>query len=67
MDLQQRLREKIEHLLTAPVPHDAKHYHQLPGKVFRVRVGDYRIVYELVPAKETILILIIDKRSRVYD
>lgn len=36
-------------------------------KVFRIRVGDYRILYEIYPDKNLILIINIDKRSRVYE
>ena len=41
-----RLLEKIERLKTEQVPHDSK---VLEGsnKVFRVRVGNYRILYEI--------------------
>ena len=34
---------------------------------FRVRVGDYRILYEIHADKQLILVTRIDKRSRVYE
>jgi len=36
------------------------------NKCFRVRVGDYRVVYDIIWEKKVILILKIDKRSKVY-
>ena len=49
-----------------PVPHDAK---KCVGDVadFRVRVGDYRILYDIFWEKQVIIIVKIDKRSKVYD
>ena len=35
-------------------------------KSFRVRVGDYRIIYLVYPDKNVILIADIDKRPRIY-
>jgi mRNA-degrading endonuclease RelE of RelBE toxin-antitoxin system len=36
-------------------------------KIYRVRVGDYRILYEIYLDKKVIMIVNIDKRSRIYD
>ncbi|KKS53546.1 MAG: hypothetical protein UV19_C0008G0006 [Parcubacteria group bacterium GW2011_GWA2_42_28] len=36
-------------------------------KVFRVRVGGYRILYYVVFETKTIYVFIIDKRGVVYD
>jgi mRNA interferase RelE/StbE len=36
-------------------------------KIYRVRVGDYRILYEIYLDKMVIMIVNIDKRSRIYD
>ncbi len=35
-------------------------------KLFRVRVGDYRILYEVDYKSNIIGVVLIDKRSRVY-
>ena len=35
-------------------------------KVFRVRVGDYRILYSVSYEENLILIIKVDKRGRVY-
>jgi len=35
-------------------------------KLFRVRAGDYRILYEVYLDKNVVLIVNINKRSRIY-
>ena len=35
--------------------------------MYRMRVGDYRILYEIYADKNAVLIVNVDKRSRVYD
>lgn len=37
------------------------------GNVYRIRVGDYRILYEIYHTEKKIILVKIDKRSRVYD
>lgn len=62
-----RIKNKIEVVLaTNPVPHNAitiegKH------KIFRIRIGDYRSLYRINYQNNRIIIIKIDKRSRVYD
>jgi len=64
--LRKRILKTIEDLVENPYP---PRVIKLVGKekVFRVRVGDYRILYEFYPQDKIILIVKIDKRSRVYD
>ena len=61
-----RIIEKISLLKVDPVPHNSV---KVVGedKTFRIRVGDYRILYDLNWDKKFILIAKIDKRSKVYD
>ena len=61
-----RIIEKIELLKDNPVLHDSK---KVIGedKVFRIRIGDYRVLYEVDWNNKIILIDKIDKRSKVYD
>ncbi len=61
-----RIIKKIEGLSEDPFPSDAKRVVGSEEKAFRVRVGDYRMLYAVYFDKETILIINIDKRSRVY-
>lgn len=65
--LQERLRVKIEILRDDPVPHDAKRVQGFAEKIFRVRVGDFRILYEVRFDTREVLIARIDKRSHAYD
>ncbi len=62
-----RLLRKIEELRTSPVPHDAKTIHGFSENLFRTRVGDYRILYELSHKNNKIGIVKIDHREKVYD
>ena len=65
MNLRIRIIKKIKLLKLEPVPHKAV---SIVGeaKTFRIRVGDYRILYEIKWNKKKILIVKIDKRPRVY-
>ena len=65
-DLLKRIFSKIEELRATPVIHDTKSIHGYGEKLFRVRVGDYRILYEIDYSTKMIGIVKIDKRSRVY-
>ncbi len=61
-----RIIQKIERLAEDPFPQDAKRVIGREEKAFRVRVGGYRVLYAVYLDKETILIINIDKRSKVY-
>ncbi len=61
----ERILAKIKLLRNEPVPHGAV---SIVGekRTFRIRVGDYRVVYEIKWENNFILVAIIGKRSRVY-
>ncbi len=61
-----RIIEKIKQLAANPFPPDSKRVVARQEKVFRVRVGSYRIQYLVYYSKNEILISDIDKRSRAY-
>jgi len=63
--ISRRLMKKIERLREKPILSDTK---KIVGSrsLFRVRVGDYRILYEVDYRNNMIGIVKIDKRSRVY-
>jgi mRNA interferase RelE/StbE len=65
--LRSRLLEKIAKLGEDPFPADSKRVIGRREKIFRVRVGDYRITYAVFWDKKELLIIDIDKRSRAYD
>ena len=63
--LSARILEKIEKLREAPIIHDTKKIVSSTG-LFRIRVGNYRILYEVDFKDNLIGIVKIDKRSSVY-
>ncbi|MFW5846922.1 MAG: type II toxin-antitoxin system RelE family toxin [Nanoarchaeota archaeon] len=66
-DLYKRLKEKIEKLKKEPYPSDCKRIKGRKEKVFRVRVGNNRILYVVFNEKEFVFIADIDKRSKIYN
>ena len=64
--LYERIVEKLKKLTDDPFPPDAKRVMGREEKVFRVRVGDYRILYVVYFERTAILVAEIDKRSKVY-
>lgn len=61
-----RIVKKIKELAVDPFPPDAKRVVGRKEKVFRVRVGDYRVQYVVFFKDRAILISDIDKRERAY-
>jgi len=63
----ERIREKINKLEENPFPHEVERVEGYAGeKPYRVRVGDQRILYLVRHNPNKLLIIKIDKRSRVY-
>jgi len=63
-----RIEEKVDKLEEDPFPQEVERVEDFKGeKVFRVRVGDYRILYFVRYESNQISVANIDKRSRVYD
>ena len=59
---------RLERLKNDAVPSDAKFIgRENSEKVFRYRIGDYRVLYKLKEKDNVILITKIDKRERVFD
>lgn len=65
--LYERLMENIRALATQPFPQDVARVVGRKEKVFRIRVGDYRIQYIVFHEQNLILITDVDKRSKAYD
>ena len=63
--LYERLRDRIKSLASDPFPSDIKRVVGRKEKIFRVRVGDYRIMYIVFHNENLLLITDIDKRSKV--
>ena len=68
MDLKTRSRifSKIEKLKDDPIPHGSIKLRGTKEDIFRIRVGDYRVLYEVDNGVEIIGIIKIGKRSNVY-
>ena len=63
----ERILDKIDEIFKqqGPVPHDVK---TMVGKhgVFRIRIGDYRILYRIDYESKKIIIIKLDKRPNIY-
>ncbi len=66
--ISKRIIDRIENLKETPIPKDAKFIgrDKSDDKIFRYRVGDYRVLYKIKESNNIVLIVKIDKRSRVY-
>ena len=65
-NLSARILNKIEQLKDNPVQHDSKIVEGYAESIYRVRVGDYRILYEVDYKGKLIGIVKIEKRSKIY-
>ncbi len=65
-EVQRRIRPRIDALALDPRPPGAK---KLRGYVnrWRIRVGDYRVIYEVYDKELVVLIVKIGHRSDVYE
>jgi mRNA interferase RelE/StbE len=63
--LGERVFRRVNRLLVEPYPNDMK---ILKGneKLCRIRIGDYRVLYEVLSSEGKIIIHNIHKRSKVY-
>lgn len=62
-----RIVERIEKLAEDPFPSDVKRVVNMKEKVFRIRVGDYRIQYSVLFDRDLLFISDIDRRERAYN
>ena len=65
-NIRERLSQRIEALAEAPLPPGAIQLKGLLPPLYRVREGNYRIIYRIQQDKLTILIVRIGHRSEVY-
>lgn len=64
-----RLYDAVTELQNNPFPADVKRVENQwfeNEKVFRIRVGDYRILYSVNYQKNRLIVVNIDKRPRAY-
>ena len=62
-----RIIEKIEKLSENPFPQDCKRVEGRKEKVFRIKVGKYRIMYVVFQEQNKLFVSEIAKRSKIYD
>lgn len=63
----QRIIKKIKSLIENPFPQDCKRIQGRKEKVFRIRIGDIRVMYVVFKEKDLIFITEIGKRGNVYN
>jgi len=64
----ERIKNRLLKLQEDPFPHEVERVEGYRGeKVFRIRVGDYRILYIVRYESKQILVSKVDKRGRVYN
>ncbi|MDP2077844.1 MAG: type II toxin-antitoxin system RelE/ParE family toxin [Sulfuricurvum sp.] len=62
---QKKILDKINEVLVT-VPYDGKHLVGNMSNFYRIRVGDYRIIYEIIDNIVTVEIIKIAHRREVY-
>ena len=67
--LKERIEKALKRLENNSVPSDAKFIERDAdnNKIFRYRIGDYRVLYIVNETDKLVLVAKIDKRPRVYD
>jgi mRNA interferase RelE/StbE len=63
--VQQRLRTHIDRLAVNPIPAGAKKLHG-DEPYYRIRVGDYRLVYQIDGKELVVIVVKIGHRREVY-
>lgn len=66
-EMQERILKKIRSLKENPFPGECRRVQGKEEKVFRVRIGKYRILYEIIDEENLIIISNIGKRENVYE
>ena len=65
-DIQKKVIKKIDGLATNPHPSGSKKLSTNEENIYRIREGDYRILYTIKNQKLLILILVIGHRREIY-
>ena len=66
--MKKRILERINKLEEDPFPQEVERVQSFKGeKVFRVRVGDRRILYIVRYNPNNLIVVKVEERSRVYD
>ena len=62
-----RIIESIEKLAEDPIPHDSKRVIGTREKVFRIRVGKFRVLYRIDYKNLLLVVIKIDRREHAYN
>jgi len=65
LDIARRVLSKIESLAQEPRPRGCKKLRG-PSRLWRVRVGEYRIIYEIDDRQRVVDVVIVRHRREVY-
>lgn len=65
--IEERIASKIEELRIDPFPKGIEKIKGEEGKAYRIRVGDYRIIYDVQFEINKLLIVKVGKRENIYD
>lgn len=65
-NIAKRILETIEELGEKPFRQDTKRVEGFKEKIFRIRIGEYRVLYEVDHKQRIIGIIKIDKRANIY-
>ena len=63
-ELADRIKSSLKQLTDNP---QRKGERLIPSHFYKLRVGDYRIIYEIWEEEDKVVVLFIDHRSKVYD
>ena len=68
-NVREKFEKLVEELRSNPIPSEKFDIKKLKGResTFRVRLGDYRVIYEIQRKKLLILIIKFGKRENVYE
>ncbi len=64
-DIVARVAARMSRLITNPFPSQAVKLKE-PGRLYRIRVGDYRVVYEVDAKSSLIVVHYVRHRREVY-
>ncbi len=66
LNIQERIQIQINQLVIEPRPNGVKKLLQNEENLYRIRVGDYRVVYEIFDDILLVTVIKVKHRSQVY-
>ena len=65
--ISKRILDKIEKLSENPVPSNSRRILVNKELIFRIRIGDFRVLYNINHQENKIIIININKRAKIYN